>query len=514
MRLTTMRTARRQRSSSSSRRCAHELFVCIALLLGVTSVVLLGTLLVDWTVLDAVLLHRMSPSLSSPLTARRLLIRDGAAAAAAAAAEARGGATAAIAAEAAGEEQNQQQQEQQQHEERMLIILGAKKAGTGTLERALPLFTSPRIAFGEPHDQLMYWSRCATSMLYYAPMLGQPRCSWTAYMQLFDADRAKMTTKAAAAGTGHTIRVLHEKSTQYLTHPGVAEQLAAHVAQMGKPIALLALLRDPVDRLLSHYQHECRRAYNKARGVPHPNIDYREQYECTNATHIGALVWRDYSVLMSRSGRSTYAEFHSFMASVNKPEQEENDGDDDKNIVDSFVRWFFRAPIRDFLFRRSVKARSKPFVEGCYIGAMLMWKHFLDKSAAAAAANGGGGGGGGGGSAFTDAIKFLYMRDERANLSAVSWRVRQWIGSAAAIPDASEERYVQMDALRASPITQWKPDNPTGLAKATHKRLNVSALLRSTLQAFFAPSTKRLYAFFRRYPEALLLPGASTHWGK
>ena len=62
-----------------------------------------------------------------------------------------------------------------------------------------------------------------------------------------------------------------EASVEY-TDPAVADTAAARIAATIPDARLVCLLRDPIDRLRSHYRHEVQRGLGVARGdeVDHP----------------------------------------------------------------------------------------------------------------------------------------------------------------------------------------------------------------------------------------------------
>lgn len=110
------------------------------------------------------------------------------------------------------------------------VILGAQKAGTTSLYRYLTLH--PRVAAAHVKE-----------VHYFDLNLGRgPR--W--YRSNF--------AYRSALGHGPTRRLTGEASPYYLFHPHCAERIRATLPE----VALIALVRDPVTRALSHYNHNLR----------------------------------------------------------------------------------------------------------------------------------------------------------------------------------------------------------------------------------------------------------------
>jgi hypothetical protein len=110
------------------------------------------------------------------------------------------------------------------------IILGAQKAGTTSLYRYLTLH--PRVASAHVKE------------VHYFDLNHGRGPGW--YRSNFPY--------RSALGQGPTRRLTGEASPYYLFHPRCAMRIRAALPE----VALIALLRDPVARALSHYNHNLR----------------------------------------------------------------------------------------------------------------------------------------------------------------------------------------------------------------------------------------------------------------
>lgn len=118
------------------------------------------------------------------------------------------------------------------------LIIGAQRAGTTSLFYYLLAHDN---VFGPIRNKGVHW---------YDSGFHHPPAWYRSHFPL------QATVDAAARASGHPTAV-GEGSPYYLYHP----QIAARVAGALPNTKVIALLRDPVDRAISHHQHELARGF-------------------------------------------------------------------------------------------------------------------------------------------------------------------------------------------------------------------------------------------------------------
>jgi hypothetical protein len=120
------------------------------------------------------------------------------------------------------------------------LILGAQRAGTTSLQRVLmahPDVVGPRMKKGVHYFDMWY----ERGPLWY---------------------RSQFTTMASRARhlrrTGHAL-VTGEASPYYFFHPAIP----GRIHELVPDVKMIALLRDPTERAMSHHKHEVRRGYEE-----------------------------------------------------------------------------------------------------------------------------------------------------------------------------------------------------------------------------------------------------------
>lgn len=118
------------------------------------------------------------------------------------------------------------------------LVIGAQRSGTTSLQQILsghPDVDGPRLKKGVHYFDTAYHRDLA----------------W--YRSQFPRSA---TLQSRRRRTGRR-RMVGEASPYYLFHPAVADRVAATIPA----VKLIALLRDPVERAISHHKHEVRRGF-------------------------------------------------------------------------------------------------------------------------------------------------------------------------------------------------------------------------------------------------------------
>lgn len=115
-----------------------------------------------------------------------------------------------------------------------VMVVGAQRSGTTSLYRLL-----------QSHPQIV-WPQLIKSPHWFDVNYDQ---TWEWYLSHFPL--------RVTLGRGDTRRITGEAAPYYLFHPYAAERIARHVPEA----RVIAILRDPVSRAWSHYQHEVARGH-------------------------------------------------------------------------------------------------------------------------------------------------------------------------------------------------------------------------------------------------------------
>lgn len=117
------------------------------------------------------------------------------------------------------------------------VCIGAQKGGTSALYRYLA---------GHPRIAPSWWNET----VFFGKRFGKGELWYRSHFPLEFVKRMKVQTGGSAYMAG-------EASPDYMCHPAAPKRMHALIPE----VRLIALLRNPVDRAISHYYHEVRKGH-------------------------------------------------------------------------------------------------------------------------------------------------------------------------------------------------------------------------------------------------------------